>query len=298
MSKTPLSNNGRLKVKVYILFTVKTELLRRLSVKRGSPTLMRYSPEYSPTSRSLPSVRSISVTLYLAEGGVEPLHLQISLRPENLLLIARIEVESEDHGITVVLAYIHCGGMLTLVWRHEPVLVPLQYYRFQRVVVAYGAFAVISLLGRHVVKLDVEAELAHHGHVGAEFHRRGAVPRGDMGAERLGRENLREAPLDIQTLYRVGVVAGPELGEISQPLVVGAPPAAGAHHHQVGIFLLYPVEHVIQPLHVIHIQAALVQKMVKLLHAARCGRFWRQITNLWLIATSFVKNIKGSVFGI
>lgn len=38
--------------------------------------------------------------------------------------------------------------------------------------------------------------------------------------------------------------------------------------------------------------------MVKLLHAARCGRFWRQITNLWLIATDFVKNIKGCVFGI
>ena len=119
--------------------------------------------------------------------------------------------------------------------------------------------AIGKVVAAHVAELDVETELAHHGHVRAEFDARVLVPCGHVGAHGLGRIEERVTVLDEQALYGVGVVAGPELCEVLQCLVVDTAATAGAkHHRQFGIFGLDAVEHLVQSTHIVHIEMSLL----------------------------------------
>ena len=150
-------------------------------------------------------------------------------------------------------------GAVALVGRHEAVEVTFHDGRAQPFVVLHGFLAVGQVVAAHVAELDVEAELAHHGHVGAELDAGVLVPRGDVRAHRLGGVEERVAVLDEQPLQGVGVVAGPEFGEVLQRLIVDAAASAGAEHHrQVGVFGLDAVEHLVEAAHVVHVEVGLL----------------------------------------
>ncbi|CCY15754.1 uncharacterized protein BN773_01696 [Prevotella sp. CAG:755] len=79
-----------------------------------------------------------------------------------------------------------------------------------------------------------------------------------MGAHGLGREKLGEAPLDVKPLDGVGVVAAPELVEVSERPVVAPRAAARAEHQpEFGILLADTAEHVADAPYVVHIELSL-----------------------------------------
>ena len=85
-----------------------------------------------------------------------------------------------------------------------------------------------------------------------------------MRTHGLSREELREAPLYIDTLIGVGIVRAPELGEVLQHLVVHTSSSTRAEHHrQTGILGMQTCEHIIDTTHMIDIQASLVMLEIR-----------------------------------
>ena len=84
-----------------------------------------------------------------------------------------------------------------------------------------------------------------------------------MRTHGLRREELREAPLDVQALIGVGIVRAPELGEVLEHLVVHTRTATRTEHHgQGGILLVYACEHIIYSTHVVDVEVALLLLVV------------------------------------
>ena len=128
----------------------------------------------------------------------------------------------------------------------------------QTLPVGYGRLAVEQFLGTQFFQSQVEAQLTHRSHIGAELEGSCLVPARHMGAHGLGREELREAPLDVDALHRIGIVATPEFGEILQRLVVTTCTAARAEHHgHVGIVVLHALHHVIDAADMVDVQLSL-----------------------------------------
>nr|GFC82160.1 hypothetical protein [Tanacetum cinerariifolium] len=83
--------------------------------------------------------------------------------------------------------------------------------RAQAFVILEGLLAELQLVRRHLAYLDIVAELAHHGHIGAKFQALALVPVGDVTRQGIGRKEVEEAPLHVDPLQRVGIVGGPKL---------------------------------------------------------------------------------------
>ena len=79
----------------------------------------------------------------------------------------------------------------------------------------------------HVLGLYLHAEATRHGHVAAIFERSGTEHSvvghsRDVGGHGDGGEEIGGAPLHIDALQTIGVVAHPELIEVGEQAIVGA----------------------------------------------------------------------------
>ena len=149
--------------------------------------------------------------------------------------------------------------MVALVGRDQAIHVAVEDDGLEAIVGLDGLLAELDLVVLEVAALDVEAQLAHARHIDAELDARLLVPSGDVGALRLGGIDARETILDVETLDGVGVVAGPELGEVAQCLIVDAPATARAQHHgQVGVLGPDALEHAVQAAHIVDIEVLLL----------------------------------------
>ena len=175
-----------------------------------------------------------------------------------------MDVVGKEQCLRAVFAHIVERHVVALVGRDEAVLLAVEDDPLQAFPVRHGQFAEFQFVSREVLQADVEAQLAHRGHVGAELHRALLVPARHVGTHRLGREELREAPLDVETLEGVRVVAAPELREVFQRLVVAARAAARAEHHRhLRIVFLHAAHHVVHAPNVVDIELALLRLEVR-----------------------------------
>ena len=72
------------------------------------------------------------------------------------------------------------------------------------------------------------------------------------------REELREAPLDIDTFYRIRIIAAPELGKIFQCFIIATGTTTGAKHHRdIRIILLHTFQNIINTTDMVNIQLPL-----------------------------------------
>ena len=79
-----------------------------------------------------------------------------------------------------------------------------------------------------------------------------------MGIHSLCRKELGEAPLDINTFHRIGIVTAPEFREVLQCFVITTCTATGTKHHRdIGIIRLYTFQNIIDTADMINIQLSL-----------------------------------------
>ena len=79
-----------------------------------------------------------------------------------------------------------------------------------------------------------------------------------MSTHSLGREELRESPLNVSTFYRVCIVATPEFCEIFQSFVITTGTTTGTKHHRyIRIIFLHPFHHIIYTTYVVDVQITL-----------------------------------------
>ena len=170
-----------------------------------------------------------------------------------------IGVEGKDYSVLLVRSHELGYGMWTVVGRIQAVHISIHDDGRETSVVLYGFLAIGQVLFAHVAQFDVEAHLAHHGHVCAEFHSCARIPSGNMGAGGLGGIEERVGILDEETLQGVGVVACPELGEVGERLVVNTSATSGTKHHgKVGVLGLDALQYVIESAYIIYIQMGLL----------------------------------------
>ena len=80
-----------------------------------------------------------------------------------------------------------------------------------------------------------------------------------MRAHGLGREELRQAPLNVDALVWVCIVRAPELGEVFQHLVVhSAATARAEHHRQLRILVVDASEYLVDAKDMVDVEIALV----------------------------------------
>ena len=79
-----------------------------------------------------------------------------------------------------------------------------------------------------------------------------------MGIHSLCGKELGEAPLDINTFHRIGIVTAPELCEVLQCFIIAPRTATGAKHHRyIGIIRLYTFQNVVYTTHMVYIKLSL-----------------------------------------
>ena len=79
-----------------------------------------------------------------------------------------------------------------------------------------------------------------------------------MGIHSFRREELGKAPLDINTFYRIRIVAAPELCEIFKRFVIATGTTTGTKHHRdIRIILLHTFQDIIDTADMVNIQLSL-----------------------------------------
>ena len=72
------------------------------------------------------------------------------------------------------------------------------------------------------------------------------------------REELGEAPLDINTFYRIRIIAAPELGKVFQCFIIATGTTTGTKHHRdIRIILLHTFQDIIDTADMVNIQLSL-----------------------------------------
>ena len=148
--------------------------------------------------------------------------------------------------------------MVAGVRRNQTILVAIHYSRLKAFPVGNGRLTVSQFVGRHLFQTYIKTQLAHRGHIGTELDGSILVPARYMSTHSLGREELRESPLDISTFYRIGIVAAPEFGEVFQRLIIATGTTTGTKHHRnIRIIFLHAFHHIIHTTYMVDIQIAL-----------------------------------------
>ena len=148
--------------------------------------------------------------------------------------------------------------MVPLVRRYQTIEISIQDDRFQLFIGSHRLLTEGQFICAHSFKPDIKSHLTHHSYIHTKLDRGLTVPARDMSTYRLHREKLGEAPLDVKTLYRIGIVTRPKFGEIIQRPIIAPGPSPGAKHHRdMRIFGFDTLKDVIKPTHIIHIQMLL-----------------------------------------
>ena len=170
---------------------------------------------------------------------VEAVHTQ----DRDCLIDKVFHLVGKEDSLVLVRCDIHQrGDTLAVVWRDKTIQITLLDDGADFLICSDSLAGEVFLVIRHVLRLDFHAEAAGHGHIEAELQRDDAAGlvigrRADVRSHRHGGEEIRRAPLHIDALQRVGVVAHPELVEVGQHAVVGTTAAAGTGlDDKVGIF--------------------------------------------------------------
>ena len=147
-----------------------------------------------------------------------------ALKPDgqHRLVEAGVQVVTQGHGMALGFVHLQQRDLVALVGRAQAEYVALGQDGRQARVILHGLPAEGQLIGAELAHVKVIAELAHQGHVGAEFQGVLAVLVGDVAGQGVGGKEVEETPLNEDPLEGVGVVRSPKIGEILQPAVVGA----------------------------------------------------------------------------
>ena len=151
-----------------------------------------------------------------------------------------------------------------VVGRNEAVEVAHLHDGADRLVVGDGTTAEVFLGIAHVLWLDFHAEACAHCHVAAILERHdascGVVRRSrDVRSHGDGREEVACAPLHIDALQGIGVVAHPELVEVGQYTPVGTTATACTRlNGEFGIFCADSLAHAFKSAVILNVEVALV----------------------------------------
>ena len=193
--------------------------------------------------------------------GIESCHLH----SRQVLVDECLGLPPIEHCLLLGVIHIHqrCHSLL-VVGRHKTIDISHLHYRANRLVFGYGILAQRLFLVGHVLGLNLHTETSAHCHVDAVFQRDDTLGLvvgcgTDMGRHHLGREEIACAPLHIHSLKGIGVVAHPELVEVWHIAPVGSSASRSAIlDNQIGIFLAYSLQCLLQSTVIFHQQMTLL----------------------------------------
>ena len=168
--------------------------------------------------------------LYLIHTvGIESCHSDTG----QVLVLERLSLPPIEHSLVLLVGDIHQGGeSLLVVRRHQSVDITKLHDRTNLLILSYRLATELLLGIRHVLGLYLHSQSSAHRHVDTVFQccraEHGVVGGGgDMTCHGDGREEIAGAPLHIDTLEGIGIVADPELVEVGEYAPVGTSTARG-----------------------------------------------------------------------
>ena len=138
-----------------------------------------------------------------------------------------MDIISKQYSFVCILAYIIQCHVIALIRRHQTILITIHNGTLQTLPVGNSRLAVSQFISREFFQTYIKTKLTHRSYIRTEFYRSRFIPTGHMGIHSFRREELGKAPLDINTFYRIRIVAAPELCEIFKRFVVATGTTTG-----------------------------------------------------------------------
>ena len=182
-----------------------------------------------------------------------------------MLVAERLGLEPVEHRLVLCLCDVHQRSHALLLERRlQTVEVAKLHDMTYALVVGDSLTALVLVDIAEHLRLNLHAETSAHSHVGAELQRHGArclvVRRiGDVRSHSYRGEEVGCAPLHVDALQGVGVVARPELVEVRQVAPVDTSAARCAVlDGEVGILGAYALQSLLQSAVIVDVEVALV----------------------------------------
>ena len=206
-------------------------------------------------------VYAVQLVYLIILRSVKSCHLDT----RQVLVLERLRLPPVEHRLRLLLVDVHHRRQSHLVVRsNEAVDIAKLHDGTNLLIFLDGLSAECLLVVRHVLRLYLHTQASAHGYVDTILHSCGAedgVVRRcrDVRSHRDGREEIRGAPLHVDALQGVGIVAHPELVEVRQESPVGTSATRSAGlDGQVGILFTHPLAHLLETAVVLDVQVALV----------------------------------------
>ena len=121
-----------------------------------------------------------------------------------------------------------------------------------------------------------------------------------MRTHSLGREELGESPLYVNTLHRIGIVAAPELRKIFQSFVIASGTSTRTKHHRhIRIFLLDTLEYIVDTSYMVDIHASLAILEIRRIDIGyRAVAVPLEICNIRILSHNIVNNTENMVLNL
>ena len=174
-------------------------------------------------------VYAVQLVYLIILRSVKSCHLDT----RQVLVLERLRLPPVEHRLRLLLVDVHHRRQSHLVVRrNEAVDIAKLHDGTNLLIFLDGLSAECLLVVRHVLRLYLHTQASAHGYVDTILHSGGAedgVVRRcrDVRSHRDGREEIRGAPLHVDALQGVGIVAHPELVEVGQYSPVGATTTRG-----------------------------------------------------------------------